>query len=121
MPLKLGPKPCLRMNCSNPWKRLILTVFSPVWQDFPSAVPIFSGFYALCISPASSNPFFAAITAINSLMIAAEAIVPYTICTSSGARTSVEQMIPGKSIFSSREMLQKAGLLKYPLSMVCIM
>ena len=39
----------------------------------------------------------------------------------SGARTSVEQMIPGKSIFSSREMLQKAGLLKYPLSMVCIM
>lgn len=39
----------------------------------------------------------------------------------SGVRTSVEQMIPGKSIFSSREMLQKAGLLKYPLSMVCIM
>lgn len=49
--------------------------------------------YGFCISLASSNPFFDATTAINSLIIAA-AMVPCTICTSSGTETSVEQIIP---------------------------
>lgn len=37
------------------------------------------------ISPAHSNPFFAAITAITSLMTAAAAIVPWTIYAHPGA------------------------------------
>lgn len=46
------------------------------------------------ISPASSNPFLATITAINSLIMAAAAIVPCTICTSCGSEDRVEQIIP---------------------------
>lgn len=38
--------------------------------------------------------FFAAMTAINSLMTAAAAMVPCTIFTNSGVEESVEQMIP---------------------------
>ena len=47
------------------------------------------------ISPASSNPFFAAITAIISFITAAAAIVPRIICVhSSAAPESVDTAIP---------------------------
>lgn len=49
------------------------------------------------ISPASSKPLRAAMTAMNSLMIAAAAIVPWTIWTSCGCEASVVQMMPVKT------------------------
>ena len=54
--------------------------------------------YAVVISPASSNPFFAAITAMISLMTAAAAMVPFTMTASSGSETArTEQIIPVKT------------------------
>lgn len=50
------------------------------------------------ISPASSEPFLAAITAIISLITAAAAMVPFTITARSGwEAASTEQMIPVKT------------------------
>ena len=46
------------------------------------------------ISPDSSNPFLTANTAINSLMIAAAAIVPCIMFTNSVEEANVEQIIP---------------------------
>lgn len=49
--------------------------------------------YFAFISPASSKPFFEAITAIISLMTAAAAIVPVTIAASSGSDSASTELI----------------------------